>query len=408
MNRVNTSYAETRDLGSSTSQLHDAPVVRFVNQLLLDAVKKGASDIHLEPYEHQFRIRFRVDGLLRETESPASKFSGRIASRIKIMAHMDISEKRLPQDGQIKLQLSDSHTIELRISTLPTRWGEKVVIRMFDASRVRLDIHELGFSKNQKNLYLQGLHRSQGLVLVTGPTGSGKTVTLYTGLNLLNTLERNISTAEEPIEINLEGINQVAVNPKIGLSFAGALRAFLRQDPDVLMVGEIRDAETAEIAIQAAQTGHLVLSTLHTNSAAETVSRLRQMGIPNFNLATSINLIIAQRLSRRLCPHCKQEGELPASVLKEQGFRSVGINAIRIFKPLGCAWCQNGYQGRLGIYEVVPMTQRLTDCILTNGNASELAREIQRAGFPNLREAALNKVKEGVISLEEANRLTSF
>jgi len=383
----------------------ETPIVRFVNKVLLDAIRSGGSDIHVEPYEKSYRIRVRSDGILREIARPPLNLASRIASRLKIMAQMDISERRLPQDGRIKMKLSRTRAIDFRVNTLPTLWGEKVVLRILDPGSAQMGIDALGYEPEQKALYMSALGQSQGMILVTGPTGSGKTVSLYTGLNILNTAEINISTAEDPVEINLEGINQVAVNPRIGLTFASALRAFLRQDPDIIMVGEIRDLETAEIAIKAAQTGHLVLSTLHTNSASETLTRLRNMGIPSYNLATSVSLIIAQRLARRLCNHCKQPVVLPESALLEAGFTSAQIPALQLFAPVGCDACHDGYKGRLGIYEVVPVTDGLARIIMQDGNAIEIADQARREGFGSLRESALRKVAVGLTSLEEANRV---
>ena len=383
----------------------ETPIVRFVNKVLLDAIRSGASDIHVEPYEKSYRIRVRSDGILREVARPPLNLATRIASRLKIMAQMDISERRLPQDGRIKMKLSRTRAIDFRVNTLPTLWGEKVVLRILDPGSAQMGIDALGYEPEQKDLYMRALGQSQGMILVTGPTGSGKTVSLYTGLNILNTTEINISTAEDPVEINLEGINQVAVNPRIGLTFASALRAFLRQDPDIIMVGEIRDLKTAEIAIKAAQTGHLVLSTLHTNSAAETLTRLRNMGIPSYNLATSVSLIIAQRLARRLCNHCKQPVVLPESTLLEAGFSSAQVPTLQLFAPVGCDACHDGYKGRLGIYEVVPVTDGLARIIMQDGNAIEIADQARREGFGSLRESALRKVAAGLTSLEEANRV---
>ncbi len=383
----------------------EAPIVRFVNKILLDAIRSGASDIHFEPYEKTYRIRVRSDGILREVARPPLNLVSRISSRLKIMSKMDISERRVPQDGRIKMKLSHSRAIDFRVNTLPTLWGEKIVLRILDPSSAQMGIDALGYEEHQRRLYLEGLSKSQGMILVTGPTGSGKTVSLYTGLNILNTPETNISTAEDPVEINLEGINQVAVNPRVGLSFASALRAFLRQDPDVIMVGEIRDLETAEIAIKAAQTGHLVLSTLHTNSAPETLTRLRNMGVPAYNLATSVSLIIAQRLCRRLCPRCKKPVTLPENVLLEAGFSKEQLPALHIHAPQGCDACTDGYKGRVGIYEVVPVTDGIARIIMHDGNSLEIADQAQKEGFPNLRQSALVKVANGLTSLEEINRV---
>ncbi len=384
----------------------DAPIVKFVNKILLDAIKMGVSDIHIEPYEKVYRVRYRVDGILKEIARPPANIANRICSRIKIMAQLDISERRLPQDGRIKMKLSKSKAIDFRVNTLPTLWGEKIVLRILDASHTLLSIDNLGFEEEQKQQFLNALNQHQGLILVTGPTGSGKTVTLYTGLSILNTHERNISTAEDPVEINLEGINQVAINPKVGLDFASALRAFLRQDPDVVMVGEIRDLITAEIAIKAAQTGHLVLSTLHTNSAPETLSRLMNMGIPPYNLATSASLIIAQLLARRLCPHCKKPVKLPPKILLEEGFSEEQVSGLSIYAAVGCAQCNEGYKGRIGIYEVLPITDTISRIIMESGNTIQIADVARQQGFNDLRRSALNKVAQGLTSLAEANRIT--
>ena len=383
----------------------ETPIVRFVNKILLDAIRTGASDVHFEPYEKAYRIRLRTDGILREVARPPINLAPRIASRLKIMSQMDISERRLPQDGRIKMKLSRTRDIDFRVSSLPTLWGEKLVLRILDPSSAQMGIDALGYDAEQKAQFMQGLAKSQGMILVTGPTGSGKTVSLYTGLNLLNTPETNISTAEDPVEINLEGINQVAVNARIGLSFASALRAFLRQDPDIIMVGEIRDLETAEIAIKASQTGHLVLSTLHTNSAPETLTRLRNMGVPSYNLATSVTLIIAQRLCRRLCTYCKRPIKLPEKALLEAGFRADQLDSLNLFGPDGCDACNQGYKGRVGIYEVVPVTDGIARIIMQDGNSIEIADQARKEGFNSLRESALIKVAQGLTSLEEANRV---
>ena len=385
---------------------NDQPIVRFVNKMLLDAIRLGASDIHFEPYEKSYRIRYRVDGVLDEVTRPPINLSGRLAARIKVMSKMDISERRVPQDGRIKMKLSAHKAIDFRVNTLPTLWGEKIVLRILDPSSAQMGIDALGYSPDQKEMYMQALNQPQGMILVTGPTGSGKTVSLYTGLNILNTSEINISTAEDPVEINLEGINQVQVNAKVGLSFAEALRAFLRQDPDVVMVGEIRDLETAEIGIKAAQTGHLVLSTLHTNSAPETLTRLRNMGVPAFNIATSVSLIIAQRLARRLCKHCKQPADIPLEALLAEGFKEEDIASNTLYQPVGCDQCMNGYKGRVGVYEVVRVTPELSEIIMREGNALELAKQCKLEGFDNLRQSGLKKVLEGVTSVQEINRVT--
>lgn len=392
-----------------TSEADEAPIVKFINKVLLDAIKKGASDIHFEPYEKAYRVRFRTDGILEEIAKPPIALTTRIAARLKVMSQMDISERRVPQDGRIKLKITKTRAIDFRVNTLPTLFGEKIVLRILDPSSAKLGIDALGYEDDQKQLYLDALEQPQGMILVTGPTGSGKTVSLYTGLNILNTTERNISTAEDPVEINLEGINQVNVNTKVGLTFAEALRSFLRQDPDIVMVGEIRDLETGEIAIKAAQTGHLVLSTLHTNSAPETLTRLLNMGVPAFNVATSVSLIIAQRLARRLCSQCKAPADdIPEEILKEEGFFDIGMSKedITLYKPVGCSACNNGYKGRVGVYEVVRITDKISRIIMEGGNAIEIADAAREAGFNNLRISALRKAAMGVTSLEEANRVT--
>ncbi len=391
---------------SSSAEADDAPVVKFVNKMLLSAIKKGSSDLHFEPYEKSYRVRFRTDGVLHEVAKPPLVLSPRISSRLKIMSGMDIAERRVPQDGRIKMKLSKRKSIDFRVNTLPTLWGEKIVLRILDSSSAKMGIDALGYEDNQKQLYMDALHKPQGMILVTGPTGSGKTVSLYTGLNILNTPERNISTAEDPVEINLEGINQVNVRPKQGMDFASALRAFLRQDPDIIMVGEIRDLETANIAIKAAQTGHMVLSTLHTNSAPETLTRLLNMGVPSFNIATSVNLIIAQRLARRLCGQCKRAIDVPEHALLEEGFTPEQTKDAVIYEPVGCDACNKGYKGRVGIYEVVKITPKLQKLIMEEGNAIEIAEAAGNEGFNNLRQSGLLKVLQGVTSLEEVNRVT--
>ncbi|MCF4998135.1 type IV-A pilus assembly ATPase PilB [Pseudomonas syringae] len=390
----------------STSDADDAPVVRFVHKMLLDAIKSGSSDLHFEPYEKNYRVRVRTDGILREVAKPPIQLAGRIAARLKVMASLDISERRRPQDGRIKMRLSKNKSIDFRVNTLPTLWGEKVVIRIQDPTSAQMGIDALGYEPAQKDLYLEALKQPQGMILVTGPTGSGKTVSLYTGLNILNTVDINISTAEDPVEINMEGVNQVNVNPKQGMDFAQALRSFLRQDPDVIMVGEIRDIETAEIAIKAAQTGHLVLSTLHTNSAAETLTRLHNMGIPGFNIATSVSLIIAQRLARKLCHHCKKPIEIPRETLLKEGFPEERIGDFTIYEPVGCDHCNGGYKGRVGIYEVVKNTSDLQRLIMAEGNSLEIDLQMRRDGFDDLRTSGLHKAMQGITSLEEINRVT--
>jgi len=386
----------------------DTPIVRFVNKVLLDAIKQGASDIHFEPYEKDYRVRFRTDGILREVVKPPRNLAPRLAARLKVMCQMDISERRIPQDGRIQMKLSKNRAIDFRVNTLPTMYGEKIVLRILDPASAQLGIEALGYEEDQKALYLEALQKPQGMILVTGPTGSGKTVSLYTGLGILNEPERNISTAEDPVEINMAGINQVLVNPKVGLNFAEALRSFLRQDPDVIMVGEIRDLETAEIGIKAAQTGHLVLSTVHTNSAAETVARLLNMGVPAFNIAASVTLIIAQRLARRLCSHCAEpETTVPHEALLELGFTADQLSSAAIKRPVGCGQCKDGYKGRVGIYEVVKITKPIASAIMDGANSLELDRVAREAGFHDLRQSALRKCAEGLISLEEVSRVTT-
>lgn len=387
----------------------DAPIVVYVNKILMDAIRKGASDLHFEPYEKFYRIRFRIDGILHEVAQPPISQAGRLSARLKVMSQLDIAERRIPQDGRIKLRISRNKSIDFRVSTLPTLWGEKIVMRILDSSSAQLGIDMLGYEPAQKQLYLDALGQPQGMILVTGPTGSGKTVSLYTGLNILNEPERNISTAEDPVEINLPGVNQVHINNKAGLTFASALRSFLRQDPDIVMVGEIRDLETAEIAIKAAQTGHLVLSTLHTNSAAETLSRLVNMGVAPYNIASSVSLIIAQRLARRLCAHCKKPMDVPAEGLLAQGFTQQQIDdGLTVYEPVGCDKCTAGYKGRVGIYEVMPMTDAISRIIMEGGNSIEIADQATQDGVNNLRQSALEKVRQGVTSLQEATRVTSF
>ncbi|SEH85963.1 type IV pilus assembly protein PilB [Rheinheimera pacifica] len=384
----------------------DQPIIAFINKMLLDAIRKGASDLHFEPYEKVYRIRFRIDGILHEVANPPVALATRLSARLKVMSRLDIAEKRVPQDGRIKLKLSAKKSIDFRVSTLPTLWGEKVVMRILDSDSAMLGIDILGYEEHQKKLYLEALAQPQGMILVTGPTGSGKTVSLYTGLAILNTSETNISTAEDPVEINLPGVNQVQVNPRAGLTFASALKAFLRQDPDVVMVGEIRDLETAEIAIKAAQTGHLVLSTLHTNSAPETLTRLLNMGVPSYNVASSVSLIIAQRLARRLCSHCKQQEVLPEQELLKQGFTPQQLPSVKVFKPVGCDHCTNGYKGRVGIYEVMPVSGKMADIIMQGGNSLDIATQAQSEGVNNLRQSGLIKAAAGLTSLAEINRVT--
>ncbi len=390
----------------------EAPIVKFINKILLEAIRQGASDIHFEPYEKSYRIRFRTDGILTEVQKPPSNLATRLAARLKLMSQMDIAERRRPQDGRIKLKISRPKSIDFRVNTLPTLFGEKIVMRILDSSSAQMGIDALGYEDEQKQMYMEALKQPQGMILVTGPTGSGKTVSLYTGLNILNTAERNISTAEDPVEINLEGINQVQMNNKVGLTFAEALRSFLRQDPDIVMVGEIRDLETAEIGIKAAQTGHLVLSTLNTNSAAETLTRLLNMGLPTFNVATTVSLIIAQRLARRLCSHCRAPmDELPEEVLRQEGLteENLGIpkDQWQLYQAGSCAKCNRGYKGRVGVYEVVRITPKISHLIMEGGNSLAIAKQAKEEGFNNLRLSALRKVTMGLISLAEANRITT-
>jgi type IV pilus assembly protein PilB len=386
----------------------DTPIVRFVNKVLLDAIKQGASDIHFEPYEKDYRVRFRTDGILREVVKPPRNLAPRLAARLKVMAQMDISERRVPQDGRIQMKLSKKRAIDFRVNSLPTMYGEKIVLRILNPTSAQIGIDALGYEEDQQALFVEALKKPQGMILVTGPTGSGKTVSLYTGLGILNEPERNISTAEDPVEINMPGINQVLVNPKVGLNFAEALRSFLRQDPDVIMVGEIRDLETAEIGIKAAQTGHLVLSTVHTNSAAETVTRLLHMGAPAFNIAASVTLIIAQRLARRLCSHCAEpETTVPQEALLELGFTTNQLSSATIKRPVGCGQCKDGYKGRVGIYEVVKITKPIASAIMDGANSLELDRVAREAGFNDLRQSALRKCAGGLISLEEVSRVTT-
>lgn len=398
---------DTDDSGHIANDKEDAPIVVYINKILLDAIKKGASDLHFEPYEKSYRIRFRVDGILTEVAKPPVNLASRMAARLKVMSKLDIAERRVPQDGRIKLALSKKKSIDFRVSSLPTMWGEKIVMRILDSSSAMLGIEMLGYENEQKQIYTEALDQPQGMILVTGPTGSGKTVSLYTGLNILNTEERNISTAEDPVEINLEGINQVQINVKAGLTFPNALRSFLRQDPDIVMVGEIRDLETAEIAIKAAQTGHLVLSTLHTNSAAETLNRLLNMGVPAYNVASSVSIIIAQRLARRLCTQCKVEENIPEHELLQQGYLPEQLSQIKIFKAVGCDMCTGGYKGRVGIYEVIKITEAIATLIMEGGNSLEVAEQCQKEGFNNLRQSGLLKAMNGITSLEEINRVTS-
>ena len=387
----------------------EAPVVKFVNKMLVDAIRMGASDLHFEPYEKTFRVRFRVDGVMQKMASPPVQLATKIAARLKVMSQMDISERRVPQDGRIKLKLSKNKAIDFRVSSLPTLFGEKLVLRILDPSSAMLGIEALGYEPDQKEMFLEALKKPQGMLLITGPTGSGKTVSLYTGINILNTGDTNISTAEDPVEINLEGINQVNVNPKVGLTFSSALKSFLRQDPDIVMVGEIRDLETAEIAIKAAQTGHMVLSTLHTNSAPETLTRLRNMGVASFNIATSVNLVIAQRLARRLCKTCKKPINVPRQSLLELGFTDTDLDNPEntIYEPVGCSECREGYKGRVGIYEVMKVNPEISRIIMEDGNAIDIKEAGVKSGFRDLRRSGILKVLQGVTSIQEMMRVTS-
>ena len=393
---------------TASSDVEDAPVVKFLQKILLDAINDGASDIHFEPYEKFYRIRFRVDGILREVAQPPLAIKEKLASRVKVISRLNIAEKRVPQDGRMRLVLSKTRAIDFRVSTLPTLQGEKIVMRILDPSSATLGIEALGYEPEQKEALLNAVQRPYGMVLVTGPTGSGKTVSLYTCLNMLNKPGINISTAEDPAEINLPGINQVNVDDKVGLTFAAALKSFLRQDPDIIMVGEIRDLETAEISVKAAQTGHLVLSTLHTNDAPQTLTRLMNMGIPTFNIASSVLLITAQRLARRLC-NCKQPITVPPQALLNAGFKEEDLDGSwTLYGPGGCERCKgSGYKGRVGIYQVMPISEETQRIILANGNSMDIAAQAQREGIKDLRESGLLKVKQGVTSLEEVLSCTN-
>lgn len=389
----------------SSDDMADSPAVKLVNKVLLDAIKRGASDIHFEPYEKTYRVRYRIDGMLKTVIKPPKNMTTKIASRLKVMSKLDIAEKRVPQDGRVKLNLTKTKSIDFRLSTCPTLFGEKVVMRVLDASAAKMGIDKLGYEDEQKQLFMDAIVKPYGMVLVTGPTGSGKTVSLYTALNILNTEGRNISTVEDPVEIRVNGINQVQQNAKQGMTFSAALRSFLRQDPDIIMVGEIRDLETAEIAVKAAQTGHMVLSTLHTNNAPETVSRMINMGVAAFNIVSAVSLIIAQRLARRLCD-CKVPTELSKEALIEAGFKEEELEDATIFDPSGCSKCNEGYKGRVGIYEVMPITDNIKKIILEGGNSLDIADQADKDGISNLRKSALLKVKNGLIGLVEANRVT--
>jgi type IV pilus assembly protein PilB len=389
--------------------VEDAPVVKYIQKILLDAIGAGVSDIHFEPYEKFYRIRYRLDGILKEVAQPPLAIKDKMASRIKVISRLDISEKRVPQDGRMKLTLSKSRAIDFRVSTLPTLYGEKIVLRILDAAGVKLGIEALGYEPDQQQIILDAIKRPYGMILVTGPTGSGKTVSLYTCLNILNQPGVNIATAEDPAEIQLAGVNQVNINEKQGLNFANALRAFLRQDPDIIMVGEIRDLETADIAIKAAQTGHLVMSTLHTNDAPATLMRLANMGVPAFNIASSVILITAQRLGRKLCTVCKKAEEIPPEALLQAGFTEEDIDGTwQCFGPVGCDHCfGTGYKGRVGIYEVMPITDDMRQIIMRAGNALDIAEQARKDGVKNLRQSGLLKVKQGMTSLEEIEAVTN-
>ncbi|MES1942893.1 type IV-A pilus assembly ATPase PilB [Salinisphaera sp. PC39] len=399
---------EEQEVDVTKMDTDDAPVVRFVNKVMLDAINKGASDIHFEPYEKKYRVRLRQDGVLREVAAPPAGLGMRLSARLKVLARLDLAERRIPQDGRIKLNLSKNKAIDFRVSTCPTLFGEKIVLRILDPTSAQMGIDALGYEPDQKQVFHDTIHKPYGMVLVTGPTGSGKTVSLYTALNILNTDDRNISTAEDPAEINLPGINQVNVHPKVGLTFATCLRAFLRQDPDVIMVGEIRDLETAEIAIKAAQTGHMVLSTLHTNDAPQTLTRLVNMGVPAYNIASSVTLIIAQRLARRLCTTCKRKADVPREELIKEGFREDELDDLRIYEanPEGCDACTGGHKGRVGIYQVMPVTEAIGQIIMEGGNALDIENQAESEGVIDLRRAGLNKVRDGILSLAEVNRVT--
>ena len=395
-------------IDSGANEVEDAPVVKFLHKMLLDAFNMRASDLHFEPYEHQYRVRFRIDGELKEISSPPIAIKDKLASRIKVISRMDISEKRVPQDGRMKLKVGPDRVIDFRVSTLPTLFGEKIVIRILDPSSAKLGIDALGYEPEEKERLLHAIGRPYGMILVTGPTGSGKTVSLYTCLNLLNKPGVNIATAEDPSEINLPGVNQVNVNEKAGLTFAVALKSFLRQDPDIIMVGEIRDLETADISIKAAQTGHLVLSTLHTNDAPTTLTRMRNMGIAPFNIASSVILITAQRLARRLCPNCKAPADIPHETLLEAGYREDDLDGSWVtYKAVGCSACNNGYKGRVGIYQVMPISEEIQRIILRDGSALEIAEQARNEGVRSLRESGLHKARLGLTSLEEVLAVTN-
>ncbi|MCB1864552.1 MAG: type IV-A pilus assembly ATPase PilB [Chromatiales bacterium] len=404
---VDLEYSENEEAkDKNEAAVSDAPIVKFVNKMLLDAIKQGASDVHFEPYEHDFRVRYRSDGILHEVASPPVQLAPQIATRIKVMSRMDIAERRVPQDGRIKLRVSQRRSIDFRVNSCPTLNGEKLVLRILDSSNVALGVEHLGFEEEQREAYVKAINKPYGIILVTGPTGSGKTVTLYTALKMLNEVGVNISTVEDPVEIYVPGINQVNTNLKTGLTFAEALRAFLRQDPDIIMVGEIRDLETAEIAVKAAQTGHLVLSTLHTNDAPQSLTRLAQMGVPPYNIASSVLLIMAQRLIRKLCDNCKRPVDIPKAALIEEGFREDEIGTFEVYGPVGCQRCTGGYRGRTGIFQVMSVSEEMGRIIMEGGNSRMLAEQADREGVATMRESGLRKVKNGITSLDEINRVT--
>jgi type IV pilus assembly protein PilB len=406
LDNLDIAIEDEKEPGDTDLDVDDAPVVRFVNKILLDAINSEASDIHFEPYENNFRIRFRQDGMLHEVASPPVNIAARLTARIKVMSRMNIAERRVPQDGRIKMVLSRNRAIDFRVNTCPTLYGEKVVLRILDPTSAKLGVEALGFEPEQQKDFLAAIKKPYGMVLVTGPTGSGKTVSLYTAMNMLNTPEVNISTVEDPVEIQVPGINQVNMNVKTGLTFAEALRAFLRQDPDIVMVGEIRDLETAEIAVKAAQTGHLVLSTLHTNDAPQTLTRLANMGVPPFNIASSVLLIMAQRLARKLCEHCKTPDDLPKEALLEEGFMENELKDLNIYKAVGCDRCTQGYRGRIGIFQVMPVSEEMGRIIMEGGTSLQLQDQAKVEGVATLRESGIRKVRAGIISLEELNRVT--
>ena len=395
-----------QDDNANGKDVDETPIVRFIQSILTTAIKNGASDIHFEPYEKVYRVRTRIDGMLHEVKTAPISTAGRISARLKVLSRLNIAERRVPQDGRMRLKLSKTKTIDFRVNTCPTLFGEKIVLRILDPTSAQLGIDVLGYEEDQKKIFMEVMHQPYGMVLVTGPTGSGKTVSLYTALNILNTDDRNISTAEDPAEISLAGINQVNVNPTVGLTFSAALKAFLRQDPDIIMVGEIRDLETAEISIKAAQTGHMVFSTLHTNDAPQTLTRLANMGVPPFNIASAVTLIIAQRLGRRLCSNCKTHEEIPVDTLLAEGFTQQQIDAdLNVYKAVGCDSCTLGYKGRVGIYQVMPVSEAMGRIIMDGGNAIELGDQARKEGIADLRQSGLKKVASGLTSLEELNRV---